>query len=155
MAALKWSGPIVVTRPLPTLKKDIGYLPGSLEKKMAPWVAPVKRFLDPVWSRVRVIPFIHLRGLTLDKSFIIADEMQNATVEEMRTFLTRIGDDSRVFVTGDTEQTDLDERSGLSDLISRQLPSCFELVRLTEVKRGAVASAVVQMYAEPPTSPFL
>lgn len=125
---------IVITRPNVASGDDLGYLPGTLQEKMAPWTRPVvdvfmeyfsaaefKRMMDT--EEVEIAPLAYMRGRTFKNAIVIGDEMQNATPEQMKMFLTRIGANSRMYVTGDMEQWDRRELgggvSGLLDIVNR------------------------------------
>jgi phosphate starvation-inducible PhoH-like protein len=121
---------IIITRPVITFEEDIGFLPGNLIKKMDPWTRPIfdifsefyqKSELDNLIKngKVEICPLVFMRGRTFKNSFIIADEMQNSTPNQMKMLTTRIGDDSRMIITGDLKQTDIntDSVNGLRDFI--------------------------------------
>jgi phosphate starvation-inducible PhoH-like protein len=123
---------IVITRPNVGAGDELGHLPGNLIEKMAPWMRPVldvfKEFYDvhEVERMIRdevieIAPLVFMRGRTLKNAYIIADEMQNATPEQMKMFLTRIGENSMMIITGDMEQHDRPDgqASGLTDFIQR------------------------------------
>lgn len=108
---------IVVTRPVVHAEENHGYLPGTLDEKMHPWMLPVFDHIQPM--SVEMCPLSFMRGRTFDNTFIIADEMQNSTVSQMKTLLTRVGRDSKIVITGDLEQCDLDgDENGLQHLMS-------------------------------------
>lgn len=123
---------IVMTRPIISSDEGIGFLKGDLNQKMDPWVAPLmdvmKEFYPTSkikqWMKegvVEIAPFSFLRGRTFKHCFVIADEVQNATPEQTKLLLTRLGQDSKMVLTGDIEQTDLkrNRRNGLKDLLGR------------------------------------
>jgi phosphate starvation-inducible protein PhoH len=123
---------IIITRPNVGAGDDLGHLPGTLIEKMAPWMQPVldvfKEFYEvhEVERMIRdevieIAPLVFMRGRTLKNAFIVADEMQNATIEQMKMFLTRIGENSIMVITGDMEQHDrpAGQVSGLTDFIER------------------------------------
>ena len=113
---------IVVTRPTVSVDEDLGFLPGKLEKKMEPWVKPMFEIFERerVQKSVEIVPLAYMRGRTFRNSFIIADEMQNSTPNQMKMVLTRIGEDSKMVVTGDLNQSDLRfALNGLNDLFYR------------------------------------
>lgn len=157
---------IVITRPTVASGEDLGFLPGSLIEKMAPWVAPVtdvfKEVMSPmelekllVDGKLEIAPLAFMRGRTFKNTIIIADEMQNATPEQMKMMLTRIGDNSQMVVTGDTRQHDRGEGgvTGLGDLVERlqHRPSQrFAHVSFNkhEVERHPVIEDVLDMYDE-------
>jgi len=121
---------IVVTRPSVAVDEDLGYLPGAINEKMSPWTRPIFDVMENYFSasRVRslvsegtieVCPLGFMRGRTLDNSFIVADEMQNSTPNQMKMLLTRLGDGSQMVITGDTGQCDLGASAGLHDIVDR------------------------------------
>ena len=109
---------IVITRSMQPVGKDIGFLPGSLEEKMSPWMSPIAdnfrcNFKDLTYfemmcqkRQIEVAPLTFMRGRTFNDSFIIVDEAQNATIHELKTIITRVGDNSKVVLLGDVEQID-------------------------------------------------
>jgi phosphate starvation-inducible protein PhoH and related proteins len=126
---------IILTRPAVSVDEQHGFLPGTLEAKMDPWVRPLTdalgRHFRPQQIRmmmedrlIEVCPLAYMRGRTFDTSWIIADEMQNSTPNQMQMVLTRIGDGSKMVITGDPRQHDRGfETNGLSDLVTRLKPS--------------------------------
>lgn len=115
---------LVVTRPMVHIgvQDKIGFLPGDLDDKLKPWIEPINQHAGGSFhsKKLNVVPLSLMRGLTFHDSWIIADEMQNSTVNEMKTLLTRVGYNSKLVITGDLEQTDLEnEPNGLEDLIQR------------------------------------
>lgn len=129
---------IIVTRPAVPAGERHGFLPGRLEQKLAPWARPVIEVLNERLGKanvvklmkegqIRVETFEHLRGLTFQDAYMILDEAQNTTVSQIQMFLTRIGENSRVVLSGDVRQCDLlNGDSGLAyvvDLVKeRNLP---------------------------------
>lgn len=112
---------IIITRPAVSADEEIGFLPGKLEKKMEPWVKPMFEIFEKerIQKHVEIVPLAYMRGRTFKKSFIIADEMQNSTQNQMKMVLTRLGDHSKMVVTGDLDQSDLHFVNGLHDLFGR------------------------------------
>lgn len=119
---------IIITRPNVAAGKSIGYFPGTLEEKMMPWVMPVLEVLH--WhlgkgavetgiknGNIEIAPFETMRGRSFQDAFVILDEAQNVTVHEIKMFLTRIGQNCKVILNGDIQQSDLSETSGLSKAI--------------------------------------
>ena len=107
----------VVTRPAVSVDEQHGFLPGTLQEKMAPWTRPIFDVFEEYYTpdqieymindnKVEIAPLAYMRGRTFKNSFIIADEMQNATDSQMKMLLTRIGDNSKIVVTGDLAQHD-------------------------------------------------
>jgi phosphate starvation-inducible PhoH-like protein len=119
---------IIVTRPAVSVDEQHGFLPGDLNKKMEPWTRPIfDVFAEYYYAKeiqsmliegvIEVSPLAYMRGRTFKNAFIIADEMQNATPNQMKMLLTRIGDNSRMVVTGDLKQADRIEDNGLIEFI--------------------------------------
>ena len=113
---------IIVTRPTVSVDEELGFLPGKLEKKMEPWVKPMFEIFEKerIQRSVEIVPLAYMRGRTFKNSFIIADEMQNSTPNQMKMVMTRIGDESQMVITGDFTQSDLHfKTNGLEDLFFR------------------------------------
>jgi phosphate starvation-inducible protein PhoH and related proteins len=121
---------IILTRPAVEAGEKLGFLPGDLAEKVNPYLRPLYDALHDMMDMERaqdllargtieVAPLAFMRGRTLNSSFVILDEAQNTTVDQMKMFLTRLGFDSKAVITGDVTQVDLPEgrRSGLSDAI--------------------------------------
>ena len=110
---------IIFTRPIQTVGKDIGFLPGDISEKMSPWLAPIvdnfrNQFGDLTYfemmlekGQIDVAPLSHIRGRSFNDAIIIVDEAQNATVHELKTVITRTGKNSKIILLGDIEQVDL------------------------------------------------
>ena len=120
---------IVLTRPAVEAGESLGFLPGDMEEKVNPYLRPLYDALYDIMGRdtvarlrdretIEIIPLAYMRGRTLDNSFIILDEAQNTTREQMKMFLTRLGFGSKAVVTGDITQIDLPKKrmSGLIDV---------------------------------------
>jgi phosphate starvation-inducible PhoH-like protein len=122
---------LIFTRPVVTVDEDIGYLPGTLEDKLGPFVKPIfdiiYDFISPkdvehlISEKViEIAPLGFLRGRTFKNCWIVADEMQNSTISQMKMLLTRIGENSRLIITGDLEQHDRHgEINGLEDFLQK------------------------------------
>ncbi|MBQ1906659.1 MAG: PhoH family protein [Firmicutes bacterium] len=119
---------LILARPAVEAGERLGFLPGDLQEKVDPYLRPLYDALYDIMGReatlrlkeketIEVVPLAYMRGRTLDNAFIILDEAQNATKEQMKMFLTRMGFGSKVIVTGDITQVDLPrgKRSGLTD----------------------------------------
>jgi phosphate starvation-inducible PhoH-like protein len=141
---------IVLTRPaISAANEQHGFLPGALDKKMKPWIQPSLDYLTGSEKKIEICPLAFMRGRTFERSWIIADEMQNSTKQQMLMLLTRIGYGSKLVICGDTDQTDLPDGcvSGLSDLLGRvNLSDEISHVQLDTVKRHPVVSEVLKMY---------
>ena len=121
---------IIVTRPLVCAGKDIGSLPGELDDKIKPYLLPMeenlKYFLGRDYygklfndRRIRYEPLELMRGATFNDSYMILDEAQNCTIEQIKMFITRMGKESKVMINGDIRQTDIRNFSGLMNCVDR------------------------------------
>ena len=115
-------GRIVLCRPAVEAGESLGFLPGDLQDKVDPYLAPLYDSLDSIISKekikryinekiIEIIPLAYMRGRTLDNAFMILDEAQNTTVAQMKMFLTRLGIGSKAIITGDITQVDLKDKS--------------------------------------------
>lgn len=131
---------IVLTRPIVTADEDMGYLPGDMDQKMEPWTRPMYDIFEQSMTHTQMDRFItveplgYMRGRTFTDTLIIADEMQNSTPNQMKLLLTRIGEGTKLIVTGDLEQSDLGKDNGLENLIYKM--QCQELEYITHVEMG-------------------
>jgi phosphate starvation-inducible protein PhoH and related proteins len=119
---------IVVTRPMVEAEEHIGFLPGDANEKFAPYFAPIREIMDQHFpnvdqmvrnKQIEIAPFAFMRGRTFNDAFVLLDEAQNTTPKQMKLFLTRLGDYSRVCVSGDLDQVDIEAPSGLLDAVER------------------------------------
>src|SRR6056300_1842571 len=117
---------IVITRPAVSVDEELGFLPGTMEEKMAPWTRPIFDVLREYFNAreiegmisegiIEIAPLAYMRGRTFKDAYIIADEMQNATPNQMKMLLTRLGEQSMMAVTGDLNQADRLKDNGLID----------------------------------------
>lgn len=111
---------LILSRPIQPLGRDIGFLPGDIDEKMAPWMAPLQDNLELLFSdkgknfldmqresgAIEVEALTYIRGRSIPKSYIIVDEAQNLTLHELKTIITRVGEGSKVILTGDIHQID-------------------------------------------------
>jgi len=120
---------IIVTRPAVSVDEELGFLPGTLEQKMAPWTRPIFDVLREYFNAreiegmitegiIEIAPLAYMRGRTFKNSFILADEMQNATPNQMKMLLTRLGENSKMAVTGDLNQADKLKDNGLINFVN-------------------------------------
>lgn len=127
---------IVITRPMISVGKDIGILPGELIDKVAPWALPVLDILIKHLGKavveialksgnIEIAPLAMMRGRSFDDAFIICDEAQNITTQELKMLLTRVGEGSTIVLNGDVQQTDLKAGSGLPVIV--ELAGRYEL----------------------------
>ena len=154
---------LVFTRPSVSVDEDLGYLPGTLEDKMAPWVRPIYdvlyNFITPkeVTSLmedkiIEISPLGFMRGRTFKNCWIVADEMQNSSISQMKMLMTRLGENSRLVVTGDLEQYDrVNEVNGLEDFLSKfkgkrsSSISSIEFYK-SDIQREEVVKEVLDIY---------
>jgi len=125
---LKEIDKIVITRPHVAVGKDIGFLPGTLEEKVAPWALPVLDVLEEHLGKgvvetglkagnIEVAPLSLMRGRSFKNAFIICDEAQNISFHELKMLVTRVGEGSHLILNGDIQQSDLKEGDGLSKIV--------------------------------------
>jgi phosphate starvation-inducible protein PhoH and related proteins len=156
-------GKIILTRPNVPCGRSLGFFPGSLEDKFAPWAAPV---IDAIKDRIgaaayeialkngdiELVPFEVMRGRSWKDAFVLLDEAQNTTPAEMKTFLTRVGEDCRVVINGDVSQCDLAETSGLHTVVhlirSLVLPVPVVEFTLADIVRSGLCAMWVRAFAE-------
>jgi len=155
---------IVVTRPAVSVDEQHGFLPGDLKDKMAPWTRPIFDVLEEHWTpkqvermieskEIEIAPLAYMRGRTFKECWIVADEMQNATPEQMKMLLTRIGTGSKIIVTGDLAQHDRGfQNNGLKDFTTKltENHSTIGCVHFTkkDVERHPAVVDVLSIYGE-------
>lgn len=154
---------IIITRPIVSVEEEnLGFLPGNIEKKMDPWMRPIYDvFLDfytkkevnelILNNKVEISPLGFMRGRTFKNSLVIADEMQNSTPNQMLMLLTRLGINSKIVITGDLNQSDLKDKNGLQDLISKldnKMPNNFYLVKMNkeDIHRSDIVIQILDLY---------
>ena len=153
---------IILTRPAVEAGEKLGFLPGDLSEKVDPYLRPLFDALQEMMGQeayqrhiergsIEIAPLAYMRGRTLSNSFIILDEAQNTTREQMKMFLTRMGENSRIVVTGDITQIDLPHNvtSGMADAIDvLKDVEGIEIVRLTakDVVRHELVTKIIQAY---------
>ncbi|AEV68082.1 PhoH family protein [Acetivibrio clariflavus] len=153
---------IVLTRPAVEAGEKLGFLPGDLQNKVDPYLRPLydalyemlgfetyQKYLEK--GMIEVAPLAYMRGRTLDDSFIILDEAQNTTPEQMKMFLTRIGFGSKAVITGDITQIDLpgDKKSGLKEVINilKEIKGIsFVYLSDKDVVRHELVQKIIQAY---------
>jgi phosphate starvation-inducible PhoH-like protein len=154
---------LIFTRPVISVDEDLGYLPGTLEEKMAPWIIPITdiihNFISPkdVKSLIEekifeIAPLSTMRGRTFKNCIIIADEMQNSSISQMKMLLTRIGENSRIIITGDLQQNDRrGEMNGLEDFLNKLKGRRSDSISSVEfdkcdIERDKVVEEVLDIY---------
>lgn len=168
---------IILTRPIvPVEEEELGFLPGNLVKKMDPWTRPIFDIFSEFYQQheienmihcgiLEISPLAYMRGRTFKRSFIIADEMQNSTPNQMLMLTTRIGDHSKLVITGDLKQSDRSLNNGLLDVIDKlkvfkdsnkkeKKNARIELIELNskDVQRSAIVSQILEIYNSPRSS---
>ena len=154
---------LVISRPVQPMGRDIGFLPGTLEEKMAPWLAPIQDNLQFLMGNDKVTldmymengtieleALTYIRGRSIANAYIIIDEAQNLTNHEMKTILTRVGEGTKIILTGDVEQIDnvyVDETTnGLTHAIERfKKESVAGHVTLLKGERSKVATIAAKV----------
>jgi phosphate starvation-inducible PhoH-like protein len=156
---------IVVTRPAVSVDEDLGFLPGTLNEKMAPWTRPIFDVLGEYYQTkeiakmleegvIEISPLAYMRGRTFKNAYIVADEMQNATVNQMKMLLTRLGEGSKMVVTGDLAQADRVSDNGLIDfcnlLEKKQYLEHIDIIRFEskDIERHNAVKEVLAVYGE-------
>jgi len=162
---------IVITRPLIAVdEEELGFLPGSIANKMDPWTRPIFDILGEFYTAnqvqtmvkngvIEISPLAYMRGRTFKRAFIIADEMQNSSPNQMLMMLTRIGEASKLVITGDLKQSDRSGVNGLVDFIgklsadqNRYTSAASALIKFVElenvdIQRSEVVARVLDIYA--------
>lgn len=158
---------IVVTRPAVGVDdEEHGFLPGDLNAKMAPWTRPIMDYIAEYYrpqdinamledQLIEISPLAYMRGRTFKNAWIIADEMQNATPNQMKMLLTRLGEGSKLIVTGDTQQTDRREsENGLLDFkrLVKEYESCHYVAGIEfggrDIQRHPAVLEILKIYKE-------
>lgn len=156
---------IVVTRPAVSVDEEHGFLPGTLNQKMEPWTRPIFDVFEEYFHPkeiagmledgvIEISPLAYMRGRTFKNAFIIADEMQNATPSQMKMLLTRLGENSRMVVTGDLNQADRPRENGLAEFCDlygqggdyRML--AMARFQTQDVERHPVVKEILSIYKE-------
>ena len=156
---------IVVTRPAVSVDEQHGFLPGTLQEKMEPWTRPIFDVFEEYYYAkeietfvkegvIEISPLAYMRGRTFKKSFIIADEMQNATPSQMKMLLTRLGEGSRMIVTGDLQQADRPTSNGLLEFLklydgfkgNKHVDVCHFTPE--DVERHAAVKEILKIYGD-------
>lgn len=155
---------IIITRPAVSVDEEIGHLPGTLEEKMAPWTIPIFDVIREYFNAteiegmlkekiIEVAPLGFMRGRTFKNSYIVADECQLTTPNQMKMLLTRLGEGSFMAVTGDLKQADRGNDNGLIDflhLVNDNGSSLIDVIHFTpnDVERHEAVKDVLRIYGE-------
>lgn len=155
---------IVITRPvIPAGGEQIGFLPGGLNAKMGPWLIPVMEILEECLGKAQVLeylksgeieiaPFGMMRGRTFKNTFVVVDEAQNTTIQQLELLLTRMGEGSVLVVSGDLKQSDIGRNSGLriaTDMIKKYgLPVGLVTFGVEDVVRSEECKMWAEVFAK-------
>ena len=152
---------IILTRPNVPCGRSLGYFPGSMADKFAPWTTPVVEAIKDRLGQgiyeialkrgdIEMVPFEVMRGRSWKEAFVLLDEAQNTTPAEIKMFLTRIGEDCTTVINGDVSQCDLDETSGLRTVIdliaARRLPVPVIEFSLSDIVRSGLCAMWVHAF---------
>ena len=156
---------IIITRPAVSVDEDHGFLPGTLNQKMEPWTRPIMDVFEDYYHPreiaemlddgvIEIAPLAMMRGRTFKNAFIIADECQNTTASQMKMLLTRIGEGSRMVVTGDLNQADRPSENGLLEFCNLYgQGGDYRMIALArfesrDIERHPVVREVLSIYKE-------
>jgi len=160
---------IVITRPIVAVEDEqLGFLPGNINKKMDPWTRPIFDIFSEYCSMseitkmikdgiIEISPLAYMRGRTFKKSFIIADEMQNSSPNQMLMLTTRLGEGSKMVVTGDLKQSDRSIHNGLSDFMekfqnySKNCSISVIEMKSEDVERSEIVKNILDIYSPRPS----
>ncbi len=154
---------IIFTRPVVSVDEDLGFLPGGIDEKMAPWIRPtydiLYQFIHPKEvekmienKEIEISPLAYMRGRTFKNCWIVADEMQNSTISQMKMLLTRVGENTKLVITGDLDQHDRhSETNGLEDFTNKLRRTRSVSIHSVEfdkndVERDQVVKEVLDIY---------
>lgn len=156
---------IIVTRPAVSVDEEHGFLPGTLNQKMEPWTRPIFDVFEEYYHPkeiqsmiedgiIEIAPLAMMRGRTFKNSFIIADECQNTSASQMKMLLTRIGENSRMVVTGDLNQADRPKENGLLEFCNLYSKNNdYKMIAMVkfdvkDVERHPVVKEILKIYKE-------
>jgi phosphate starvation-inducible PhoH-like protein len=155
---------LIFTRPAVSVDEELGFLPGTIEDKMAPWTRPIHdilhNFIYPTEVKammtektIEIVPLGFMRGRTFKNTCIVADEMQNSTVSQMKMLLTRLGENSRLIITGDLEQHDRhNDINGLQDFLDKFKDKRSDSISSItfnndDIERDEIVKEVLEIYS--------
>lgn len=154
---------IVITRPMVSVGKELGFLKGDLQEKTMPWALPVLDVLEKHLGKgvvetaikngnIEMAPLALMRGRSFENAFIIVDETQNITTHELKMLLTRVGEGSTIVLNGDVQQSDLKEADGLSKVIhlakKHMLPVSIVEFGVEDIIRSDITAMWVKIFME-------
>lgn len=154
---------LIITRPVVEAGESLGFLPGNLEEKIDPYLKPLRDSIEMILPLetvrklfenqiIEAAPLAYMRGRTLNNAVVILDEAQNTTISQMKMFLTRMGENSKIFITGDPSQIDLPKKNQSGLIHSARILSNIEeigFISLTadDVVRNKIVQKIVRAYA--------
>jgi phosphate starvation-inducible PhoH-like protein len=164
------TGKIIITRPTIAIEEDMGFLPGDIREKMHPWTIPIFDIFQEYYTKkdinnlvndniIEIAPLGFMQGRTFKNSIIIADEMQNSTPNQMFMLLTRLGDKSKMIITGDLMQS-INDKNGLNDIIKKLnikyqkndelISNGINIVKLSsiDVQRHPIVAKITELYKQ-------
>ena len=156
---------LVLTRPAVSVEEQHGFLPGTLEQKLDPWIRPILDIFEEYWSvqtieymmtekTIEIAPLAYMRGRTFKDAIILGDELQNSTISQCKMLLTRIGENSKMILTGDLAQHDRGyDSNGLKDFVERLASTNSNMIGLVEferkhIERHPAVAEVLRIYGE-------
>lgn len=155
---------IIITRPAVSVDEDLGFLPGTLEQKMAPWTIPIMSVIKEYFTAyeiegminegiIEIAPLAYMRGRSFSSSYIIADECQLTTTNQMKMLLTRVGEGSKLVITGDLSQADRGLDNGLRDFLNKSKGVSSTRIQVIEfnhndIERHPVVEEVLSIYGD-------
>jgi len=156
---------IILTRPFVSVEEEIGYLPGDVNKKMDPYTKPLFDVFNEFYKKqeidqmihnniIEIVPIGYMRGRTFKNAYIIADEMQNSSPSQMKMITTRIGENTKMIVTGDLQQSDLKGTNGLCDFLEKYKKfinyNNFEIDIIEfdnyDIERSSIVKTILNIY---------
>jgi phosphate starvation-inducible PhoH-like protein len=155
---------IILTRPIVSVQEELGFLPGGIKSKMDPWLQPLFDIFLENYTQIEIdkmiaegvieiSPLGFMRGRTFKRTFVICDELQNSTPNQMLMLLTRAGNGCKMVITGDLKQSDLSEKNGLSDFMEKYKKRTrdygeIRLIEMTakDVERSLVVKNILELY---------
>lgn len=155
---------VIITRPAVSVDEQHGFLPGDLNQKMEPWTRPIIDVFEEYYTPseikemiidgvIEISPLAYMRGRTFKNCVVLFDEAQNTKPSQMKMALTRIGDGSRMFITGDYTQSDFKERNGLLDFTQKMSGTKTSGIATTQfenchVERDPIVQTVLELYGD-------
>lgn len=151
---------IIITRPAVEAEETLGFLPGELEEKYAPYLAPIRDIFDGLLGKsfvdyciktkyIEPVPIAFMRGRTFENAIVLIDEAQNCTPNQMKLILSRIGESCKYIIDGDITQKDINGDSGLTDAISKlEHLQGIEVVQFLtqDIVRSGLCKKIIQAY---------